>query len=231
MRAYVINRQVDDLRGTLYRQTMFAEFEKAIHAAEEAGQPLTLEGFRKIYRGLLDAYFGPEFSIDAELEFECLRIPHFYSAFYVYKYATGISAAVALASQVLETGNPSRYLSFLRSGASRFPNRDACRGWGGHEFSGPRSSRPRPLQVPRANWKNCSPKRRSTQRATRSDAKYSMGADPKVWRVRSPGDLSVEMAEISAGDVRRAVEIFKAGVPRRRASLEAGKAERAVSPG
>ena len=60
-------------------------------------------------------------SIDAELELECLRIPHFYSAFYVYKYATGISAAVALASQVLETGDPSRYIGFLKSGASRFP--------------------------------------------------------------------------------------------------------------
>jgi oligoendopeptidase F len=121
MRAYVINRQIDDLRGTLYRQTMFAEFEKAIHAAEEAGEALTLEGFKKIYRGLLDAYFGPDFAIDPQLELEGLRIPHFYSAFYVYKYATGISAAVALAEQVLKTGNPERYLSFLRSGGSRFP--------------------------------------------------------------------------------------------------------------
>ena len=121
MRAYVINRQIDDLRGTLYRQTMFAEFEKAIHAAEEAGEPLTLEGFKKIYRGLLEAYFGPNFVIDPELELEGLRIPHFYSAFYVYKYATGISAAVALAGQVLESGNPARYLNFLRGGGSRFP--------------------------------------------------------------------------------------------------------------
>jgi oligoendopeptidase F len=121
MRAYVINRQIDDLRGTLYRQTMFAEFEKAIHAAEEAGEALTLEGFKKTYRGLLDAYFGPDFAIDPELELEALRIPHFYSAFYVYKYATGISAAVALAEQVLQTGNPEKYLSFLRSGGSRFP--------------------------------------------------------------------------------------------------------------
>jgi len=121
MRAYVINRQIDDLRGTLYRQTMFAEFEKAIHAAEEAGEALTLEGFKKIYRGLLDAYFGPDFAIDPQLELEGLRIPHFYSAFYVYKYATGISAAVALAEQVLKTGDPERYLSFLRSGGSRFP--------------------------------------------------------------------------------------------------------------
>jgi oligoendopeptidase F len=121
MRAYVINRQIDDLRGTLYRQTMFAEFEKAIHAAEEAGDPLTLEGFKKIYRGLLDAYFGPNFIVDSELELEGLRIPHFYSAFYVYKYSTGISAAVALAGQVLESGNPANYLNFLRSGRIRFP--------------------------------------------------------------------------------------------------------------
>ena len=121
MRAYVINRQIDDLRGTLFRQTMFAEFERATHAAEEAGDPLTLEGFKKVYRGLLDAYFGPDFAIDQELEHEGLRIPHFYSAFYVYKYATGISAAVALASQVLESGDATRYLDFLRSGGSRFP--------------------------------------------------------------------------------------------------------------
>jgi oligoendopeptidase F len=121
MRAYIINREVDDLRGTLYRQTMFAEFEKAIHAAEEAGEPLTLEGFKKIYRGLLDTYFGPNFVIDPELELEGLRIPHFYSAFYVYKYATGISAAAALSHQVLESRTPAKYLDFLRSGGRHFP--------------------------------------------------------------------------------------------------------------
>ena len=121
MRAYVLNRQIDDLRGTLFRQTMFAEFERATHAAEEAGEPLTLEGFKKVYRELLSAYFGPNFAIDPELELEGLRIPHFYSAFYVYKYATGISAAVTLARQVLETGDATRYLNFLRSGGSKFP--------------------------------------------------------------------------------------------------------------
>jgi oligoendopeptidase F len=120
-RAYVINRQIDDLRGTLYRQTMFAEFERATHSAEEAGDPLTLEGFKKVYRGLLDAYFGSNFAIDNELELEGLRIPHFYSAFYVYKYATGISAAVALAGQVLESRDSTKYLNFLRSGGSKFP--------------------------------------------------------------------------------------------------------------
>jgi len=121
MRAYIINRQVDDLRGTLYRQTMFAEFEKAAHATEEAGEPLTLETFKSIYRGLLNVYFGPNFAIDDDLELECLRIPHFYGAFYVYKYATGISAAAALAEQVLAGGDVNRYLNFLRSGGSKFP--------------------------------------------------------------------------------------------------------------
>lgn len=121
MKAFILNRQIDDLRGTLYRQTMFAEFEREIHAAEEAGQALTLDGFRTIYRRLLNDYFGPRFALDAELELECLRIPHFYNAFYVYKYATGISAAAALASGVLASGEAGNYLVFLRSGGSRFP--------------------------------------------------------------------------------------------------------------
>jgi len=126
MRAFILNRQIDDLRGTLYRQTMFAEFECETHAAEEAGEALTLEGFKKIYRALLTDYFGPNFVVDSELELECLRIPHFYSAFYVYKYATGISAAVALARQVLETGDATRYLAFLKSGGSKFPVETLC---------------------------------------------------------------------------------------------------------
>lgn len=121
MRAYLLNRQIDDIRGTIFRQTMFAEFEKLAHAMEEAGEPLTLETFRKTYRGLLDAYFGPDFVVDDELELECLRIPHFYSAFYVYKYATGLSAAVALSQQVLTGGDATRYLGFLRSGGSKLP--------------------------------------------------------------------------------------------------------------
>jgi oligoendopeptidase F len=100
---------------------MFAEFEKLTHEAEESGAALTLESFRKTYRGLLDAYFGEGVVIDAQLELECLRIPHFYSAFYVYKYATGISAAISLATQVLATGSTERYFGFLRSGGSKFP--------------------------------------------------------------------------------------------------------------
>ena len=88
---------------------------------EEAGEPLTLDSFRATYRELLKAYFGPDFVIDPELDLECLRIPHFYNAFYVYKYATGLSAAVALASQVLESGDATRYLGFLKSGGSKMP--------------------------------------------------------------------------------------------------------------
>ncbi|MDQ3622172.1 MAG: oligoendopeptidase F [Verrucomicrobiota bacterium] len=121
MRAYLISRQIDDIRGTVYRQTMFAEFEKVIHQMEESGEPLTLDTFRQAYRGLLEAYFGDDFTIDPELELECLRIPHFYSAFYVYKYATGISAAVALSQQVLADGDVKKYLGFLKGGGSRFP--------------------------------------------------------------------------------------------------------------
>ena len=123
MRAYIINRQIDDIRGTVFRQTMFAEFEKVIHDIEESGEALTLDVFRREYRKLLDAYFGDVVKIDPELELECLRIPHFYSAFYVYKYATGLSAAVALSERVLaqEPGAVESYLGFLNSGGSKFP--------------------------------------------------------------------------------------------------------------
>ena len=123
MRAYIINRQIDDLRGTLFRQTMFAEFEKIIHAIEETGDALTLDVFKSEYHKLLETYFTENFIIDPELDFECLRIPHFYHTFYVYKYATGISAAVALSQRVLsgEPGSAEAYLNFLRSGGSKFP--------------------------------------------------------------------------------------------------------------
>ncbi len=123
MRAYIINRQIDDIRGTLFRQTMFAEFEKIIHALEENGDALTLDVFKSEYHKLLAAYFAQNFVLDPELDLECLRIPHFYSAFYVFKYATGISAAVALSERVLagESGSVDAYLNFLRSGGSKFP--------------------------------------------------------------------------------------------------------------
>jgi oligoendopeptidase F len=123
MRAYIVNRQIDDIRGTLFRQTMFAEFEKIIHGMEERGDALTLDVFKTAYHGLLQAYFGSAVVLDPQLDLECLRIPHFYNAFYVYKYATGISAAVALSERVLakQPGAVDAYLDFLRSGGSKFP--------------------------------------------------------------------------------------------------------------
>jgi oligoendopeptidase F len=122
-RAYLINRDIDNIRGTIIRQTMFAEFEKLAHALAESGEPLTVEAFKKIYRDLLDRYFGLDFTIDKQLELECFRIPHFYHAFYVYKYATGLSAAIALADRVLAGGQPEfeAYITFLKGGCSKWP--------------------------------------------------------------------------------------------------------------
>ena len=122
-RAYLINRQIDGIRGTIIRQTMFAEFEKVIHSVVEGGEPLTVDLLRREYRKLLDLYFGPDFAIDPELELECLRIPHFYRAFYVYKYATGLSAAIALSERVTQGGRRELedYLGFLKGGCSEYP--------------------------------------------------------------------------------------------------------------
>jgi oligoendopeptidase F len=122
-RAYLLNREIDDVRGTVFRQTMFAEFEKITHEMAEAGEPLTVEAFKSVYRKLLEQYFGPEFVIDDELSLECFRIPHFYRAFYVYKYATGMSAAMALSQRVLNGGPQEleQYLGFLKGGCSKFP--------------------------------------------------------------------------------------------------------------
>src|SRR5437588_5406022 len=102
---------------------MFDEFEKIIHEIEERGDALTLDVFKSEYHALLHAYFGSGVVLDPQLDLECLRIPHFYNAFYVYKYATGISAAVALSEQVLarEPGSIEAYLDFLKSGGSKFP--------------------------------------------------------------------------------------------------------------
>ncbi len=130
-RAYLVNRQIDAMRATIFRQTMFAEFEKLAHGSAEEGEPLTVERFRSIYRGLLDLYFGPDFAIDDALSLECFRIPHFYRAFYVYKYATGMSAAIALVQRVLAGGRRELddYLTFLKGGCSKDPL-DLLRGAG-----------------------------------------------------------------------------------------------------
>ena len=123
MRAYLLSMRAGDILATLYRQTMFAEFELKAHELVEGGTPLTAELLRKIYRELLELYFGPEMHFEQNSDMEGLRIPHFYSSFYVYKYATGISAALALARRVTEGGAKERedYFAFLKSGGSRYP--------------------------------------------------------------------------------------------------------------
>ena len=123
MRAYLLSMRAGDILATLYRQTMFAEFELKAHELVEGGTPLTAELLRKTYRELLELYFGPEIHFEQNSDMEGLRIPHFYSSFYVYKYATGISAALALAKRVTEGGAKERedYFAFLKSGGSRYP--------------------------------------------------------------------------------------------------------------
>jgi oligoendopeptidase F len=130
-RAYLINREIDAIRGTIIRQTMFAEFEGITHALAESGEPLTLDCFKSEYRKLLELYFGPDFALDPELSLECFRIPHFYRAFYVYKYATGLSAAIALVERVTSGGAKELddYLGFLKGGCSEYPL-DLLRGAG-----------------------------------------------------------------------------------------------------
>lgn len=123
MKTYIIAKQIDDIIATLFRQTMFAEFELLCHTQQENGQPLTASTMRKTYRGLLEAYFGPEMKFEENSDLEGLRIPHFYNAYYVYKYSTGISAAIALSERVLNGGEQELqdYLGFLKSGGSKFP--------------------------------------------------------------------------------------------------------------
>jgi oligoendopeptidase F len=122
-KASLVSAKLDDLVGTLFRQTMFAEFERRSHEMIEADEPLTVDALRGEYRKLLEKYFGAAVRLEEVSDLECLRIPHFYNAFYVYKYSTGISASIALSQRVLGGGARERedYFAFLRSGGSRFP--------------------------------------------------------------------------------------------------------------
>lgn len=122
-RAALLANRIDDTLGTLFRQTMFAEYEAVTHAMAESGQPLTVDSLRAEYRKLLEKYFGPQMRLETVSDLEGLRIPHFYNAFYVYKYSTGISASITLSERVLHGGKAERdaYFAFLRSGGSRFP--------------------------------------------------------------------------------------------------------------
>jgi oligoendopeptidase F len=123
MKAYLLSMRAGDILATLYRQTMFAEYELKTHELVESGTPLSADVLRSTYRSLLEQYFGPDMRFEDNSDMEGLRIPHFYNAFYVYKYATGISASLALAKRVLGGGTEecSDYFKFLRSGGSRFP--------------------------------------------------------------------------------------------------------------
>ncbi len=120
-RAYLINHFIDELRGTVIRQTMFAEFEWKVHTLAEQGKPLTAEIFCGVYHDLLTQYFGENVEIDPYMDWEWARIPHFYRAFYVFKYATGFSAAAAISQQLLKTGDTAPYLAFLGAGGSDYP--------------------------------------------------------------------------------------------------------------
>ncbi|MBB64193.1 MAG: oligoendopeptidase F [Waddliaceae bacterium] len=122
-RAYIINQQLEEIRGTLFRQTMFAEFELRIHQLAEANEPLTPKRLRTLYRELVAFYYGDALNIDKEIDWEWARIPHFYYNFYVYQYATGISAAHALCKGVSEGGSAEKaaYLNFLKAGSSAKP--------------------------------------------------------------------------------------------------------------
>ena len=123
MKKYLLSMRANDILATLHRQTMFAEFELKCHEFVENGSPLSAETIRKIYRELLNMYFGPEMVFEPNSDMEGLRIPHFYGAYYVYKYATGISASLALAKRVTHGGASELddYFKFLKSGGSRYP--------------------------------------------------------------------------------------------------------------
>ncbi len=122
VRLAILNHSLEDFRGTLFRQTMFAEFEQEIHSRAEQGEPLTADLLSAAYRTLVGKYYGGETVVDDLIDIEWARIPHFYSSFYVYQYATGISAACALVQQILHEGKPAvdRYLKFLSSGSSDY---------------------------------------------------------------------------------------------------------------
>ncbi|MDN3509241.1 MAG: oligoendopeptidase F [Candidatus Neptunochlamydia sp.] len=122
-RCYLLNQKIDDIRATLFRQTQFAEFELLTHTLAEKGIPLTAASLKGIYRKLNEDYYGPDLVVDPEIEVEFLRIPHFYTGFYVYQYATGVSAANALIERLMKEGDEARedYLKFLSSGSSKYP--------------------------------------------------------------------------------------------------------------
>ncbi len=122
-RLYLLNQYLENFKGTVFRQTMFAEFEREAHAMRERGEALSPAALNQLYGKLVRDYFGPDLIMNEEVELEWARIPHFYRPFYVYKYATGYSTAVALSEAILQEGEPAckRYLEFLSMGGSAWP--------------------------------------------------------------------------------------------------------------
>ncbi len=122
-KLYLLNHYLDTFKGTLFRQTMFAEFEKIVHEKTAAGEVLNAQALNAIYLELNQKYFGSDMVSDPEIALEWARIPHFYTPFYVYQYATGYSAAIALSSRILKEGKPAvdDYLAFLSAGGSDYP--------------------------------------------------------------------------------------------------------------
>ncbi len=121
-RAYLINQMLEDMRATIFRQTQFAEFDLLVHTMAERSEPITAENLMKQYRETYTRYYGPELVIDPELEVECLRIPHFYRGYYVYRYADSYCAAAAIARRILqgEPGAREQWLKFLQAGNSMY---------------------------------------------------------------------------------------------------------------
>ena len=120
-KLFLINTKIDGIRATFFRQALFAEFELKIHTLAEQGEPLTPQTFKEIYKQLNHKYYGDAFCSDDLIQYECFRIPHFYSQFYVYQYATGISAAYFLVEKILKEKDASSYLKFLSLGCSQNP--------------------------------------------------------------------------------------------------------------
>lgn len=122
-RAYLVNYFLECFKGTVFRQTMFAEFEKIVHEKMDSGEMLTVDDLCSIYYDLNVKYFGKDMIVDEQIKYEWARIPHFYTEFYVYQYATGFSAAIALSKRIMDNGQAGvdDYMKFLTGGSSMDP--------------------------------------------------------------------------------------------------------------
>jgi oligoendopeptidase F len=121
-RAFLLNQMLEDMRGTIFRQTQFAEFDRTAHTLAEKGEPMTAEVLMKLCHEQYPRYYGPDFALDPELDVECLRIPHYYRGYYVYRYADSYCAAAAIAKRILasEPGARDQWMKFLKTGNSMY---------------------------------------------------------------------------------------------------------------